>query len=336
MASEKQIEANRNNALKSTGPRTDDGKAQSRANAVKHGMSGLSDIGLIEPGRETEFVERRAGWARSYQPVTEAENWALDRAIVATFRIDRCEQEFEKVVADHANHARFSWDEDREIEAEAVAAKLARQPGLASRRLRANRHGCELLIALWSRLDAALEANGTWTDEEISTALDLLALPRDLRAGRTPLDPPAGVDALLHRQELVALEIDRLDQRLAEAFEPLDDLARRQASSGLGAVLTAAGRLVLRYENEAWRRYRAALKDLHNPSAAAEAAPRPSETKPISAPAPAPPRVVATMPPPAPINPNVAKPAIAPLPTRIPALTGTSYLDFTIGRAPHD
>jgi hypothetical protein len=37
-ASPAQVEANRRNAQKSTGPLSDDGKAISRLNAVKHGL----------------------------------------------------------------------------------------------------------------------------------------------------------------------------------------------------------------------------------------------------------------------------------------------------------
>ncbi len=39
MATLRQIEANRRNAQKSTGPRTEAGRARSRLNAVKHGLS---------------------------------------------------------------------------------------------------------------------------------------------------------------------------------------------------------------------------------------------------------------------------------------------------------
>jgi len=44
MPTQKQIEANRLNAQKSTGPRTDEGKSKSRLNAFKHGLTGQLDI----------------------------------------------------------------------------------------------------------------------------------------------------------------------------------------------------------------------------------------------------------------------------------------------------
>ena len=40
MISDKQLEANRSNALLSTGPRTEEGKKRSSLNALRHGITG--------------------------------------------------------------------------------------------------------------------------------------------------------------------------------------------------------------------------------------------------------------------------------------------------------
>jgi hypothetical protein len=44
MISQRKIEANRKNAAKSTGPRTAQGKANVRLNAVTHGLTGATVV----------------------------------------------------------------------------------------------------------------------------------------------------------------------------------------------------------------------------------------------------------------------------------------------------
>jgi hypothetical protein len=44
----RQIEANRRNALRSTGPTTEDGKRRSRQNAVRHGLSAETVVDIVE------------------------------------------------------------------------------------------------------------------------------------------------------------------------------------------------------------------------------------------------------------------------------------------------
>ena len=48
MTSHRQIEANRRNALQSTGPKTEAGKRASRCNAVRHGLTAETVIGALE------------------------------------------------------------------------------------------------------------------------------------------------------------------------------------------------------------------------------------------------------------------------------------------------
>jgi hypothetical protein len=57
MTSYRQIEANRRNALKSTGPRTEAGKQASRCNAVRHGLTAETVIGAFEDAEDYKAFE---------------------------------------------------------------------------------------------------------------------------------------------------------------------------------------------------------------------------------------------------------------------------------------
>ena len=57
MSSLKQIEANRRNALKSTGPTTPEGKERSRCNAVRHGLTAETVIAALEDAEDYQAFE---------------------------------------------------------------------------------------------------------------------------------------------------------------------------------------------------------------------------------------------------------------------------------------
>src|SRR4051794_34516996 len=57
MTSFKQIEANRRNARRSTGPITEDGKLQSRRNAVRYGLTAETVIGALEDAEDYKAFE---------------------------------------------------------------------------------------------------------------------------------------------------------------------------------------------------------------------------------------------------------------------------------------
>lgn len=64
----RQLEANRLNASKSTGPRTKEGKAQNRANADKHGLTAET---IILPGEDPVIVEElRDALSAEFDPAT--------------------------------------------------------------------------------------------------------------------------------------------------------------------------------------------------------------------------------------------------------------------------
>jgi hypothetical protein len=57
MTSFRQIEANRRNARKSTGPMTEDGKQRSHCNAIRHGLTAEAVIGALEDADDYKAFE---------------------------------------------------------------------------------------------------------------------------------------------------------------------------------------------------------------------------------------------------------------------------------------
>ena len=88
MTSEKQIAANRENARKSTGPRTETGRDIAKLNAVKHG--GLSPLPVLPEVETTDAWEvYLAGTLASLAPVGHLETVLAERVALILWRMNR-------------------------------------------------------------------------------------------------------------------------------------------------------------------------------------------------------------------------------------------------------
>ena len=87
MTSLRQIEANRDNALKSTGPKTEDGKQRSRRNGLKHGFTAETVIEPLEsPGEYRAFEDAIVA---EYLPRTPVEQELVHRLASLFWRLRR-------------------------------------------------------------------------------------------------------------------------------------------------------------------------------------------------------------------------------------------------------
>ncbi len=87
MASKLQIAANQRNALLSTGPRSEEGKARSSHNAVTHGLTSQR---VLVPGEDAgEFQALREEMYRTLNPVGAVEIQLVERATALMWRLGR-------------------------------------------------------------------------------------------------------------------------------------------------------------------------------------------------------------------------------------------------------
>lgn len=87
MPSDAQIRANRNNALRSTGPRTPHGKSRSRFNATRHGLTAQHVVLPVED--YDAYQQLRADLIGEFTPQSPSEGLLVDLFVQAAWRINR-------------------------------------------------------------------------------------------------------------------------------------------------------------------------------------------------------------------------------------------------------
>jgi hypothetical protein len=107
MTSYRQIEANRRNALKSTGPKSEQGKQASRCNAVRHGLTAETVIGALEDAEDYKAFE--AAITADYDAQSAVERELVLRLASLLWRLRRAttiETGLFEIQAEHLNDFR--------------------------------------------------------------------------------------------------------------------------------------------------------------------------------------------------------------------------------------
>ncbi len=96
MSTESQINANRQNAQQSTGPRTDEGKAKVAQNATKHGL--FSQKTVVIPENQADYDAVRDEMLKDLEPVGAMEAILAERIVSLTWRLKRAARMQDEVI----------------------------------------------------------------------------------------------------------------------------------------------------------------------------------------------------------------------------------------------
>src|SRR5437762_11963832 len=97
MATTKQIEANRRNALQSTGPKTPEGKAAVRLDALRHGLRART---VVLPGEKPEeFQQLCDDLETEWSPKSRTEQFYVEQMAVSQWKLNRMEMAERSVFA---------------------------------------------------------------------------------------------------------------------------------------------------------------------------------------------------------------------------------------------
>ncbi len=96
MSTDAQINANRQNARQSTGPRTDEGKTKVAQNATKHGL--FSQKNVVIPENQADYDAVRDEMLKDLEPVGAMEAILAERIVSLTWRLKRAARMQDEVI----------------------------------------------------------------------------------------------------------------------------------------------------------------------------------------------------------------------------------------------
>ena len=162
--------ANQRNAQKSTGPKTPEGKSRSRANALKHGLTGS---GIALPVEDKEEISRRfVAIQEEMVPSTILGAYFAHQIALMTVRCQRAARQEAAAITAQIHRAPAQWDEVRAAEADHLMGWIGVEPAAYRRQLVATPEGIDRLINRLKGLISELEKPVVVWDYNHYTALE--------------------------------------------------------------------------------------------------------------------------------------------------------------------
>ena len=173
MASTAQIEANRRNAMRSTGPKSDSAKERVKTNAIKHGLYALSIVPVSsqpDPAQEQQWIQR---WERTVQPQNDIECNLVRQGARLSLEIELGKRQ-EMELLEAWRHAQFREISRRLLYIVAAEdVKVSRMPPWADdpgrfvSQLEVSAEGCHWLLERREEYRNLLDVQKMWQTPEI-------------------------------------------------------------------------------------------------------------------------------------------------------------------------
>ena len=281
--SDAQREANRKNAARSTGPKTVEGKERSRANSLKHGMTG--DGVVLREEDQTEVAKLAGQLEAEMKPTAAIGRILLKRVAVLAVRLDHCVEYDQATTARRVRDAGPAHDDEKRAEVRALFEGIAADPAHVVARLKTTPQGVARLVKAWLALlgDLVQPLRDVWSSEHVDRVENLLgrdpgeypltSLSAFCRAGCgdfSGIDPnQAGHLPLVERKawareqvkRMIEVEVESLRSLASGLDDDADALDRAQAGQRALFDPSKEGDRVRKYEAAAERGLFRALRE---------------------------------------------------------------------------
>jgi hypothetical protein len=179
MATDAQIQANRANAKKSCGPKSDEGKAKSRLNALQHGLCAKTVNPILPHEDPAELEAKIQEWIDDYQPANAVERELVSRAARISWSLDRAERHETALLARNVRKAMLRSRAKRTEKVCDLGRKLfymagkrllpnsgpawSDDPSAFVARLEESPEGARWLLDRWVEMRCLIISNENWT-----------------------------------------------------------------------------------------------------------------------------------------------------------------------------
>jgi hypothetical protein len=281
--SQTRTDINRANAKHSTGPRTAEGKARSRMNAMTHGLR--AEEVVIPTEDASEFAEFLAAWIADWNPPTMARRQLVEHAAVAAWRLKRCVRLESSRIGLRIKTAHDIWDASMDKTLDEIVEEFGNDPAGCVEKLRSTCAGVCRLLDFWSEIEGAAASPEFWHDyddhhfrfinlhgfcagdigaaelKDLSWRLVVRNNLNEVFDDETkPFDDAEAIDACNRIRAIACAKSDEL----RDLWETVpDDTTERDRFAEVSAYITKGEDVVmLRYEGQQDRIFRSSLNQL--------------------------------------------------------------------------